>query len=66
MEGNHADVLVINPKEIQDQATFEDPYQYSKGISNVLVNGQVVLENGAHTGARNGEVIRRKSSFFGF
>jgi N-acyl-D-amino-acid deacylase len=65
-EGNHADITIFDPKQIHDLATFENPYQYSKGVLHVLVNGQMVMENGVLTGARPGEVIRRKSSFFEF
>jgi len=57
--GNFADVIVFNPNEIQDLATKENPYQYSKGINWMMVNGKVVLENGKYNGIRAGEVIRR-------
>ena len=65
-EGNFADVVVFDPREICDEASFENPYQYSKGLAHVLVNGQIVMENGALSGARAGQVIRKKASFFGF
>jgi N-acyl-D-amino-acid deacylase len=58
-EGNFADVIVLDPEEIQDLATEENPYQYSRGINWVMVNGKVVLENGKYNGKREGEVIRR-------
>ena len=44
-----------------DKATFEDPFQYPVGIDTVLVNGQVVLDEGKHTNARPGQVFRRTS-----
>jgi N-acyl-D-amino-acid deacylase len=65
-EGNYADIVVFDPKDIHDESTFEAPYQYSRGISHVLVNGIISLANGVYTGERGGEVIRRKSSFFEF
>jgi N-acyl-D-aspartate/D-glutamate deacylase len=64
--GNFADVVVFNPKTIQDFATVENPYQYSKGIENVLVNGKFAVKNGEITEIKNGEVLRRKSSLFEF
>jgi N-acyl-D-amino-acid deacylase len=56
--GYFADVVVFNPATIQDHATYEDPHQYSSGVLHVFVNGQAVLENGEHTGAMPGRIIR--------
>jgi N-acyl-D-aspartate/D-glutamate deacylase len=44
--GADADITVFNPATIVDKATFEDPLQYSEGISFVLVNGVPVLKDG--------------------
>ncbi|EKE25502.1 MAG: hypothetical protein ACD_5C00137G0007 [uncultured bacterium] len=65
-KGNFADVVVFDPKEIKDAATVENPYQYSKGIECVIVNGQIALDNGNITDQRAGQVLRRKSSLFEF
>lgn len=54
-----ADVLIINRDEIEDLATVDNPYQYSKGIEFVLVNGYIVISDGKYTGVRNGEIIKR-------
>ncbi len=56
--GNYADVVMFDPEKIQDHATFEKPHQYATGMMFVLVNGTVVLENGEHTGAKPGRVVR--------
>ena len=56
-EGFAADILVFNEKEVQDMSTFNQPHQYSKGFKYVLVNGQVVVDNGKHTGVRSGKVL---------
>ncbi|MEI8344185.1 MAG: D-aminoacylase [Candidatus Moraniibacteriota bacterium] len=66
LEGNYADIVVFDPEKIQDLATVENPYQYSKGISCVLVNGQIALNSGKITDQRAGEVLRRKTSLFEF
>lgn len=58
-EGYYADVVVFNRDEISDMATIENPYQYSRGIDFVLINGKIVLQEGACNGNRPGEVIRR-------
>ena len=56
-EGFFADVVVFDPQTIRDKATFEKPHQYAVGVNYVLVNGQVVLDNGRHTGARAGRAL---------
>ncbi|MCI0625932.1 MAG: D-aminoacylase [Acidobacteria bacterium] len=56
-EGFFADVVVFDPQTIQDKATFEKPHQYAVGVKDVLVNGQVVLNNRRHTGARPGRAL---------
>ncbi len=57
-EGYFADVVVFDPKTIQDHATFERPHQYSSGMRHVFVNGVQVLKDGEHTGATPGRVVR--------
>jgi N-acyl-D-amino-acid deacylase len=56
-EGMAADVVIIDEKEVQDMASFEDPHQYSKGFKYVIVNGKMVAENGIHMGVRSGLVL---------
>lgn len=56
--GMFADVVIFNPGTIIDKATFEEPHQYSDGIEHVLVNGQLVWEDGRHTGALPGRFLR--------
>jgi N-acyl-D-aspartate/D-glutamate deacylase len=58
--GNVADVVVFDPDRVIDRSTYEKPFAYSEGIVHVIVNGEVVLEQGKHTGKRPGRVIRRK------
>jgi len=56
--GHYADIVVFDPETVQDHATFENPHQYATGVSHVLVNGIPVLEDGEHTGATPGRVVR--------
>ncbi|MBL0025796.1 MAG: D-aminoacylase [Saprospiraceae bacterium] len=56
--GYFSDIVVFNPKEIQDHATFEKPHQYATGMKHVFVNGIQVLKDGEHTGALPGQVVR--------
>ena len=55
--GMFADVVIFDPKTIADRATFEKPHQYSVGVRDVFVNGQHVLKNGQHTGAKPGRAL---------
>jgi N-acyl-D-amino-acid deacylase len=59
--GNYADVVVFDPATIQDHATFEKPHQFSTGVSEVVVNGQLALANGEPTAARPGKVVRGRA-----
>ena len=56
-EGCWADAVIFDYDKIQDQSTYEYPYKTPTGIDYVLVNGQVVVEKGKHTGAKPGKVI---------
>jgi N-acyl-D-amino-acid deacylase len=58
-EGYRADVTIFDPATIRDRATYQDPHQYPAGISTVVVNGVVVVDDGEHTGALPGKVLRR-------
>jgi N-acyl-D-amino-acid deacylase len=57
-EGMFADIVIFDPDTVEDRATFEDPHQLSVGIHHVLVNGQLVLREGVHTGALPGRALR--------
>ena len=58
-KGYQADIVVFDENQIADTATFENPHQYPSGISFVLVNGQVVVSNGEHTGKLPGRFLKR-------
>ncbi len=57
--GYMADVTVFDAHKVIDRATYTEPFQYSEGVHYVIVNGQLVLDNGRHTGARPGRALRR-------
>lgn len=56
--GYFADVVVFDPAQIQDHATYEHPHRYASGVRHVWVNGVQVLRDGEHTGATPGRVVR--------
>ena len=57
-EGYYADVAIFDPKTILDKATFEDPHQYAVGVISVIVNGEIVIDQGVHNGNKPGRVLR--------
>ena len=57
-KGYYADLVVFDPEEVSDQATFEDPLQFAIGVYDVFVNGTQVLKNGEHMGVFSGRYIR--------
>jgi N-acyl-D-amino-acid deacylase len=57
-EGRQADIVIFDPKTVDDPATYTDPHHFATGISNVLVNGILVIENGKLTGTRPGQAVR--------
>ena len=58
-EDAHADITVFDPQRVIDRSTYTDPFQYSEGIRFVIVNGEIVLNEGEHTAAKPGRALRR-------
>ena len=56
--GMYADVVLFDPETIRQNSTYEKPNQLSTGVRTVLVNGVAVVENGRHTGAKPGRIVR--------
>lgn len=56
-DGYFADVVIFDPATIADKATYRQPHQYSVGVKHVLVNGELVLKDGEHTGAKPGKAL---------
>jgi N-acyl-D-aspartate/D-glutamate deacylase len=59
--GYKADLVLFDAAEIADQATYDEPHLYPRGIHWVLVNGQTVLHDGDRLPALPGRVLRRGS-----
>jgi len=53
-----ADVVVFDPAAVIDRATFEEPHQLATGVIHVFVNGEQVLKEGEHTGAKPGRFVK--------
>ncbi len=59
--GMWADVVLFEPKKVADKATYDDPHRYPEGVPYVLVNGEIVVDEGEHTGALSGNVLRHSN-----
>ena len=57
-ESFFADVVIFNAEKVNDNATFEEPLQFSEGVDHVLVNGVPVLLDGEHTNKFSGRFVR--------
>jgi N-acyl-D-amino-acid deacylase len=55
--GMKADLVLLDPKTVIDNSTFEKPKELSSGIRLVFVNGEAVWQDGKTPGARPGRVI---------
>lgn len=56
---NHiADITIFDPNTISDLSTFDNPHRYPKGIEQVIIAGNLLINQGNHTDKMAGQVIR--------
>jgi N-acyl-D-amino-acid deacylase len=60
-KGYFADVVIFDPRTVQDHATYERPHQLSTGVEEVWINGIEALHNGNATGNPSGRVVRGRA-----
>ncbi|MBM3949442.1 MAG: D-aminoacylase [SAR202 cluster bacterium] len=58
-DGMKADLVVFDPRTIKANAARSNTRQRSTGVEYVVINGQVVIDNGQHTGALPGRALKR-------
>jgi N-acyl-D-amino-acid deacylase len=56
-----ADLVVFDPDKIEDRATWVNPHQYPAGIEYVIVNGEIVVDHGEHSGRLPGKILKKKA-----
>jgi N-acyl-D-amino-acid deacylase len=56
-QGFVADLVLFDPDQVTDKATFEDPHQYSEGFDYVIISGKVAVADGEPTDRRSGQFI---------
>ncbi len=59
--GYWADLVLFDPDSVRDTATYADPKREPEGIRLVVVNGEVALEDGRHTGVGAGRLLRYRA-----
>jgi N-acyl-D-amino-acid deacylase len=57
-DGAIADLVIFDPATIRSNATYDEPRRYPDGIDTVIVNGEIVVDGGAHTGRTPGRALR--------
>ena len=63
--GFWADLLMFRPDDVIDEATYDEPKTEASGIDMVVVNGQIALEFGQHSGVGSGQMLRYRRHPFG-
>jgi N-acyl-D-amino-acid deacylase len=59
--GYFADVVIFDPKTVQDHATYDAPHQLASGVDDVWVNGVPALRHGEATRAPSGRIVRGRA-----
>jgi N-acyl-D-aspartate/D-glutamate deacylase len=60
--GYFADIVLFDPDDFREVATFERPHQYSTGVRYLIVNGQFAVDGGKPTGVMAGRALRYKAA----
>lgn len=58
-EGFWGDIVAFDLETVSNKATYAEPCRYPDGIPHVLVNGELVVYEGKHTGVLSGKVLMR-------
>jgi len=57
-DGMRADIVIFDPSEIVDNATYLEPHRFPSGIEHVIVNGKITISEGKYLRRLNGHVLR--------
>jgi N-acyl-D-amino-acid deacylase len=56
-----ADLAIIDPATVKDEATFSEPHRHPRGVPYVIVNGQPVIDRSVAPPTRAGRVLSRRN-----
>jgi N-acyl-D-amino-acid deacylase len=56
--GFFADIAVFHPESVREKTGYTTPHRLSEGLSTLVVNGTLTIENGQLTGRRNGQFLQ--------
>ena len=59
--GSDGDIVIFDPKEIRDRATFDEPTETPGGIHYVIVNGEIAVEQGEIKSRNAGRLIKKEN-----
>jgi N-acyl-D-amino-acid deacylase len=62
-KGYYADIVIFNPDTVMDMSAWQEPHRYPTGIPYVIVNGELVIENGEHTGRLPGRILKHEPQY---
>ena len=57
--GAFADVIAFDPNSFAERSNYQTPFLYAQGMRTVVLNGQLVVDNGAMTGVAAGRAVPR-------
>ena len=58
-EGLSADLLIFDPQQVKEKATYANPYQFSEGFEQVIVNGVLARSEARLVSKSAGKLLRR-------
>jgi N-acyl-D-amino-acid deacylase len=62
--GFQADLLLFDPANVQDTATYDEPQQLAAGIRTVLVNGKIAWHDGQHQMQGSGQMLKYRTGAY--
>lgn len=57
--GKKADLLIFDPEEIRDKATFEHPHRLAQGFDWIMVDGEISRRDGKFTKSQFGKILKK-------
>ncbi|MGE5606318.1 MAG: N-acyl-D-amino-acid deacylase family protein [Bacteroidota bacterium] len=60
-KGLWADLVIFDPENIEERATYNDPLRHPAGIDYVIVNGGISIVRGESTGSYSGQILKRNN-----